>query len=842
MPKLQKYIHKENLAQYQTWVVDTDPLSKYFRISQLPEVLTGGKNAFLINGSEFLIGTTEVKIEIIDSEGNPIFVQPIRNYVEGLARVVSIEVYESTAPGPATITIMGQLRTDERGNIPPDQFVNAYNVKWSTSVNVVPFRPNSSPIRLYQSPVLRVGEVLTNFRYPISSGPVTVSTGSVQFVNQSPTIISTGFEFNRYMVNAPFYATIEGNPFTSSIERVVSANVARLSSVPTSSTEQLLINPVPSAFSIRYEGPVQFGISEFTRSFADINLSKLTTFSGDIARAKIYVRSIDQSSNYQQVTDVLLESLNLTATHSLHTGEQNVSVGSIVSQSIIDRYWDGGQIVGRGYVSGGVVLSYDSASLLDSITIASPSTIVPDYDRPNYFMRLTKPLEFFEALEYTFRANFTCKNDFGQYPARMDVYLFGEAFPSSSNDPYGVRLASYQLPTGISYRAIEDVSINFLAPRDGTSQLTFIVYSGDWYASDVSIKSARETGFNPDEINILTAIEGRRYERLQFKAELFDPNSNYVPMDIFSDVVFFDGGNSFFRGEDARLDGILTISPSGSGPTLTSKGFNDRSGNYTLGQAIAIGPPIPFVRNKNTAFFAGTSSTGPEISVGDKMYGYYDQTIDQFVLEIDGVIRIGSGSNYIDIRSLLPNNPSFRISQFLSGSALDFYDVRGRNSVSAGRWNDQIGRMGYYTRGYTGFVSESTLTLSQLTAQFNPYQFPTQSVTLFSSGSITIPSDHLFFNETLYTSASFQVSQLNVNPSLTYRMNYTVDVLTSWTGYPSPSLSGQILLSDTTYYVVSSGSFPPITVSDYPIFIPRDRVGNTLYVLLRLNAVTYPTT
>src|SRR5574338_535150 len=110
MAIIHNFVHKYNLRQYQMLVEDTDPNSRYFRITQFQDTLTAGRNAFLINGSPELNPSTDVKVELIDSNGNSVFLAPIKNYVEGLARVVSIEIYEDTAPGPAELVIMGELR------------------------------------------------------------------------------------------------------------------------------------------------------------------------------------------------------------------------------------------------------------------------------------------------------------------------------------------------------------------------------------------------------------------------------------------------------------------------------------------------------------------------------------------------------------------------------------------------------------------------------------------------------------------------------------------------------------------------------------------------------------
>mgnify|MGYP003349472943 CR=1 FL=1 len=66
MSKIQKKAPLQRLSNYQTFLVDTDPNSKYFKLSEIPDHLTSGKNAFLIEGTPYLKPTTDVKIEILD--------------------------------------------------------------------------------------------------------------------------------------------------------------------------------------------------------------------------------------------------------------------------------------------------------------------------------------------------------------------------------------------------------------------------------------------------------------------------------------------------------------------------------------------------------------------------------------------------------------------------------------------------------------------------------------------------------------------------------------------------------------------------------------------------------
>jgi hypothetical protein len=66
----------QNLTTFQTYINDTTPNSRYFRITEFKDTFTGGKNGFLIEGSEHLKETTEIKIEILDVNGNAVYYEP----------------------------------------------------------------------------------------------------------------------------------------------------------------------------------------------------------------------------------------------------------------------------------------------------------------------------------------------------------------------------------------------------------------------------------------------------------------------------------------------------------------------------------------------------------------------------------------------------------------------------------------------------------------------------------------------------------------------------------------------------------------------------------------------
>ena len=91
---------KQNLLQFDVLQEESGVLgdlttSRFFKISEFPSVLPSGNSSFLIEGSNLLKPEIELKTELLDAQGNPIFHYAIPNYDKELpARRIAIEVYD----------------------------------------------------------------------------------------------------------------------------------------------------------------------------------------------------------------------------------------------------------------------------------------------------------------------------------------------------------------------------------------------------------------------------------------------------------------------------------------------------------------------------------------------------------------------------------------------------------------------------------------------------------------------------------------------------------------------------------------------------------------------------
>ena len=66
---------RENITDLQTYIVDTTPTStKYFRVSDVPQVLQKGKNLLRITAHPTnLVPGSQIFVDVRDSNGNPIY-------------------------------------------------------------------------------------------------------------------------------------------------------------------------------------------------------------------------------------------------------------------------------------------------------------------------------------------------------------------------------------------------------------------------------------------------------------------------------------------------------------------------------------------------------------------------------------------------------------------------------------------------------------------------------------------------------------------------------------------------------------------------------------------------
>jgi len=164
----------------------------YFNIVEFPTTLTAGKNVVKLGlDGPKLRADTYVDMEVLDSEGNPLYVE-YTNYKDRFGyHYFIIYVYDLQPVGVGSIDIVGIALYDQSGNsitMPSSEHVFEHNVRWRTSVDIKPTERNITDIHFQKGPKVTVSQVLVPYKfnvgtYNINTKLVTSSLTDLRIVN-----------------------------------------------------------------------------------------------------------------------------------------------------------------------------------------------------------------------------------------------------------------------------------------------------------------------------------------------------------------------------------------------------------------------------------------------------------------------------------------------------------------------------------------------------------------------------------------------------------------------------------------------------------------------------------
>jgi hypothetical protein len=719
MAILKKTLFDERLETVNVLINDTDPNSRYFKITELPDTFTGGKNAFLIQGSSELVLDTIVKIQIRDSQGNIIYHEPgegIPEYFEGTSKVISVYIYPDTAFGPCTITILGELSEYVVNGVRvpvPENWKDTYNVKWEKQINVNPILANTTKIRFYRRPKIDIDEsVLPIYNRNVSR--VTVS-GSI---NGTAIVPAESADYRTFKGVSRYELSLNGlSQFSESMEREtiqinglpksyspiltdVTTNKKAFVDVPyysasvSSPNYYEVLSFTSASYTMSYDDNVTLTNSAVNSSFATINITDLETFSGDVNRIKVYASSKNDLGDFQLLEDVQLESNELLLTSSF-ANQLNVRTG-LFTDSILSSFWTSSAI------ESGVNLSVDNSVLLKSVLLTPQSDYSSSVGLFKFYNK--ESINFTKNTEY--QLDFTpllsaAADTFGG----IEVYMSGSSFtPTDRTTNYGKKIG--ELTTNSQFRKYDKQQINFKPDADGVGNLVYVIKGGVWHVSDISLRAAQESSFSPNEITLTVNVPVKiNNETFDFKFELYDINNNYVPV-LLEKEFTFTGGNDVSVRRDLQLNvsnNSFNFSTASIFPQLITIDFTKtgltgsvtfQSQSVDVNGTLITGTPKPGTldyvdvdtRTLSLANFTGSSTLG--VTVGAISYTascedvnryftifridqgaparlfYATADKNNFVFDPDDRYKSDITDDYIDIRLVRQNLPSFESEGF----------------------------------------------------------------------------------------------------------------------------------------------------------------------------------
>lgn len=649
---------KQNLRSFDVFREETGVLgdlttSQYFNISEFPSVLPTGNSSFLIEGSNLLKPNVELKTELLDAQGNPIFHYAIPYYNKELpARRIAIEIYtDDVVNGVGSFTVLGEL--DPTKTNVPTQFQDTYNVRFTAPITINKRIKNTQPIRFYGDPTITVSELVKGvIATETSTGQLDETiTGSVQvdvtetitetaapnnpFVGTSDNFNSVGNNTKKYfaknftesqpaIIEEPTIITTKDTRFTyvvkemekgteNDLNKITSAMggatitfnnphqlvdstlypdskwtkpttfettiIEVINSTSFKTSENYFItsktnnnkvyvslNPTSNNVSITHKvqsvGEVENTV--FKRSYANITVGNLQTFSGDTYKAKIYMKEDGTAGSFEPIYETLVASPNELIDVNSISGFK--SVGVFNSQSIVDNYWVTSSNLSSATqnddtIINGVLLSGSNAAYGSS------------YDfKINDIYSLQKNETYVVSFGVAFKpTDKTQSNGTSKREAKLEVFLTG-SFVSTQDQELKlgeVDLTNYDFDTINDYTKVKQLQIIDFQTHNEFSlpsgSLGFRVHSGEFILNDVRLKPYSEQNFSPGffKANVPMPKPIKRGQNYDFYVEFFDANNNKAEAVAIADNISFQGPPQVIAdGLDATFSGSMTIGES----------------------------------------------------------------------------------------------------------------------------------------------------------------------------------------------------------------------------------------------------------------------------------------
>lgn len=629
---------------------DPDFLSKYFVIAEFNPIFTAGRNSVAFNGSSFLKDGSEIEIECLDSDGNSLYIDRAKSkdarFSDVTNFVISIHIYNETVNGPGKLIFVG---TSNKGEL----------VKWIGNIIIDKTLPNSSNVRFIYKPILEarsllypviqgnVGSSLSkqvelqSSCYAIGINPPR-DTNKLNIDNRRTSIdyrlILTGDESNYLPSLSPtasFNSQMEGQELTLNVNNIQlpysytesTTNITqsfKIKKVIDSKTVILndafyfpsgknqIISNISNGYitsSYKYisyntssDAYLQFFPNggdtsvQIKTSYAEIIYRNLRTYSGFVARHKLYRKSLLQSGDYQLIADEPLGSSEILI-DDITLNKNCSKIGTFYNQYHINKYWfsssldlslshqvypmiNSMKIESEGFLGANgnnyiIVKTDSSGSLNDSSYIPYEKNQFNNLSGSSYnsnFVSLKK-----NAL-YVLSTNAIIEKNKSTTDATVSFYFTGSIesmrLEKNYNSQFGLKVGELSVTDNISYKKFKEKQMFFFTPTDdyyGT--LIIVPYQCNVTLSEFSLQVYGDYGFSPDVLSTKIPFKiNMANETFDLKAELFDINSNLVYSDLYSKQTFDVLGESLYAymhgyiNQDptklTKISGSLTISQS----------------------------------------------------------------------------------------------------------------------------------------------------------------------------------------------------------------------------------------------------------------------------------------
>ena len=655
----------QELNLFPVYINDTSETSSdYFQISNFPLRLTAGKNLFKLRGHPTNLKTgANIDFEILDYNGDPIYAELVNYIDEDDSRIIAIYIYEDTAPGDCTLTIIGEA-SDE---LVPADWIDRYNVKWSKTVAVNPGTPNVSEIIFDTDPQVTVAELIApqlNRTYANNLQTASYSAGTVRYFNynEQPALeLSNGF-FTSDMTNGTITVSnpilplpainfvVSSSTYVSTIKKILSPTTALLNTAYQVTDTQNILNHTYdtfalSSYTLTYEATPIYTPTQNSHSFLDLKINKLEPATGDISRIKVFSNNSGTIGTWELINDIELEKTEIfeTTTGSIYPIPP---IGVFNKQADIDDFWDGQAFAGLATLAS-PALTYTTASILNAMTISSSLNLSNKNTVLVAKIKSAYAGTFVEKSSYKLTLDAAGIKTGSESPI-LSIYVSGSSFYQDPTDyfnqdfPYKFGKRIGELQTLVNNQKFNEHVIDFDADYSGTGVLILVVESGNWHVSNIHVTSNNDVGFSPNytRIKSLVPTTHKSNNQLSFKVEYYNVQGEKSKYISYVNDNNWQGGNHYIDGDFSMLTGSMWVGDSlGNGLGI--------SGNTNSGHVISSGYQGFYTGVPGFLMWSGSALPG-KTSKGNQPYSGVGLELYQ---DPDNYFRYSTKDSELDIHT-----------------------------------------------------------------------------------------------------------------------------------------------------------------------------------------------
>ena len=565
-----------------------------------------------------------------------------------------------------------------------------------------------------------------------------------------------------------------------------------------SQISQVVDAPLTNAsFSIEFPNPVTQSISITNfRSYADVRVSNIRTFSGDVFRAKVYRKSEESISDYELFADLPLESSELLLNKNEGTGLERT--GYFVTQSDAVDYWEvSSSHTGLTGNAATASAKYDIDKIMDAIYISGSNYEKNDFVhfklKKEYSFILEKDVDYdFSGEIYGVAKPKIVQPEEGpavtKSIAEMEVFISGSNIPAQQgNEPFGAKIGALRIIDGSVEKDFGIVTGDFESTATSANcVISFKVNAGQFYLSDLSLRPATETGFSPDLFTFQAPMPDNetRPETYEFLAEFYDVNNNQADAFAFTPSgSIFQGSNMVIGGGDNVMESNLFI-----GGETTASGMHLGGVKSTVPEqgGVAGAEGSAFMRSVGYTGFTSASVAGKGGKPGFMFYsgsilpssGDNYKGVGLELVGESGSLRFGTNPSRFEVKAdaffvgRRHEDSSTGMGQFISGalgnveiSSSNFHLTRAGNVTMAGTITATAGAIGGFGINANSISSSNNNLILRSTGEI------TGSNVLFDGGKIAsfeisdsvLKNDKNFFISGAATGNQFFISSSNFN-------------------------------------------------------------------------------